>query len=103
MIPRWKKTEITQGEKMSYKTSQSQTAEQRRILRTSIPAQSATRIATPATPPSIKSRPALDPKALHQKIVSEYQAKHGSPPDMEHVMKTVWKELGMTTMPARQK
>jgi hypothetical protein len=85
---------------MSYKTSEPQTPEQRRIVRASIPANSPTRI---ATPPSAKAQPALDPKALHQKIVAEYQAKHGSPPDMEHVMRTVWKELGMSAMPARQK
>jgi hypothetical protein len=91
---------------MSYKTSQPQTPDQRRIVRASVPVQSATRIAAPPTPtptPSTKPQPPLDPKALHQKIVAEFQAKHGSPPDMEHVMRTVWKELGMSAMPARQK
>jgi hypothetical protein len=84
---------------MSYSQTP-QTPEQRRIVRASMPASSPTRV---ATPPSAKPQPPLDPKALHQKIVAEYQAKHGSPPDMETVMKTVWKELGMTTLPARQK
>jgi hypothetical protein len=84
---------------MTFKTSQPQTPEQRRIVRTSVPVQSATRIATPATPASTKSQPPLDPKRMHNDIVDEFRAKHGSVPELEHVMREVWKRMGMSARP----
>lgn len=86
---------------MSYKTSQSQTAEQRRILRTSVPVQSPTRIATPAAKTPAKSQATPNAKQMHDEIVSEFKAKYGTVPELEHVMKEVWKRMGMSARPKR--
>jgi hypothetical protein len=77
MIPRWKKTEITQGEKDEL---QNFTAAANCGTTTHRAYQRAPSICNPHRDPSNST---------------EHQVP--SPPDMEYVMKTVWKELGMST------
>jgi hypothetical protein len=57
----------------------------------SAPKQSPTR--TPPVPDV--SEPAPDPKKMHDEIIAEYRAKHGEPPDMEHVISEVFKRRGI--------
>lgn len=55
------------------------------------PTQSPTRTRpVPNNPP-----PDIDPKKMHNEIVAEYRAKHGKPPDMEHVISEVFKRRGV--------
>jgi len=57
----------------------------------SAPDQSPTRV------PAVSDKPqsAPDAKKMHDEICAEYQAKHGMPPDLEYVMREVFKRRGV--------
>ena len=72
-----------------------------RFVEAATPPPSPTRLPVAAPP---KPAP-IGPKELQAEIIADYKAKHGprAVPDLDHVMAEVWKRLGLSCPPAKQK